>query len=404
MIDGSFGKGAKIVTIDEDTDVAALLESYRTDKVLLEEIITQHEELGAFCPNVLNTIRVNTFVNTRGAARILTAGGRFGRVNKVVDNFHGGGVTVKLDPNTGVIISDAINKAHERFNKHPDTGKVFKGFQYPCWDKVRAVVLQLAKELAPSLRHVGWDIAITDKNTIEVVEGNANPDTDVQQIADGVGLMDMYQPLIDKMAQEDKDYMKFIGYRINIVDDPKNLYQSMPLRSSERVQFALDHLVENCRSLLDIGCRKDKLVKQYCPPNVKYCAVDFEKYDSETIECDFNAGFFPDMKVDTCLALFTAEYVEMLKEFLGHVCHVARRQVLMLCCPIERDMVSQNRWGNPFVTDFTERFLIDSIEQKKFLFVSMEVGAGQSRDRSLRFSEKIIFIDRSVETKRSVIF
>ena len=34
----------------------------------------------------------------------------------------------------------------------------------------------------------------------------------------------------------------------------------------------------------------------------------------------------------------------------------------------------------------------------------MEVGAGQSRDRSLRFSEKIIFIDRSVETKRSVLF
>ena len=97
------------------------------------------------------------------------------------------------------------------------------------------------------------------------------------------------------------------------------------------------------------------------------------KYDDETIECDFNAGSFPNIEVDTCLSVVTAEYVELLNEFLDNICRSARRQVLMVCRPIDREWGSAYRWKNPHLTDFTERFLIDSIERNNFYLHQMKV-------------------------------
>ena len=99
---------------------------------------------------------------------------------------------------------------------------------------------------------------------------------------------------------------------------------------------------------------------------MKYFPVDFKNYDDEEIiTCDFNGGEFPDLKADTCLCAFTAEFVENLPQFLANMCNAAQKQILIHCCLIEKE-ISDYRYENPFLTDFTEEFLIKTMEQNNF--------------------------------------
>ena len=169
---GSFGIGAQIISVKPNDNLQNIFNELKSKNRIIEEVVTQHESLQAFCPDTVNTIRVNSFLDVHNVVHILTTGGRFGRVGKVVDNFHGGGFSVIIDPQTGIITSDGINRVHERAQKHPDTGKIFKGFQYPCWKKLRATVTKMAKSI-PHMRHIGWDIAINNAGEIVRSAGSA---------------------------------------------------------------------------------------------------------------------------------------------------------------------------------------------------------------------------------------
>ena len=103
-----------------------------------------------------------------------------------------------------------------------------------------------------------------------------------------------------------------------------------------------------------------------CPSNVEYRAVDFIKYDDDTLECNFNEGEFPAIEADTCLSIFTAEQVEDLPKFLDNISHAARRQMLMFCRPFDKENRKNYRWSHPFLVDFTEEFLVNSIAANGF--------------------------------------
>ena len=96
---GSFGLGAEIVEVATDEDLAELFARLKEQEMLLEEVVKQHAAIADFCPDTVNTIRVNTFLDVHDDVHILTPGGRFGRLGNVVDNFHGGGYSVMFDPN-----------------------------------------------------------------------------------------------------------------------------------------------------------------------------------------------------------------------------------------------------------------------------------------------------------------
>ena len=295
---------------------------------------------------------------------ILTVGGRFGRVGNVVDNFHGGGYSVIVDPETGIITSDAINKVHERVQKHQDTGKTFKGFQYPSWDKVRAFVTTMAKKI-PQLRHIGWDIAINDKGEPVLIEANSIPDVDVQQAPDDTGRLYLYTPLLEELWQYKNLQMKTLGWRVNNLPVFDYFYNT-PLRFDSVLQVTMSKLIPDCASLIDLGCRKDKIVKSLCPEGIEYYPVDYKKHDAEVIACNFNEGEFPDIKADVCLCALTAEYVELLPQFLNNLCNAAHKQILMLCRPVDKECNLEYRWNYPFLTDFTEEFLLKTMTQNNF--------------------------------------
>ena len=378
---GSYGLGAEIINVAPNENLAELFARLKKQEMLLEEVVKQHAAIADFCPDTLNTIRVNTFLDVHGDVHILTPGGRFGRVGNVVDNFHGGGYSVMIDPNTGIIISDAINRVHERADKHPDTGKVFRGFQYPAWENLRETVMEMARTI-PQMHHIGWDLAINAEGETVLIEANINPDVDVQQAPDDVGRLHLYTPLIDEFESYKNDEMNFLGWRVNNLRDVETSYKTMSARRNSRLQYALFNLIPDCTSLMDLGCRDKKAAKQFCPDNVKYIPVDFKKYDDEIIACDFNEGEFPDLKADTCLCAFTAEFVELLPQFLSNMCHAAQKQILMWCRPVDKETNEIYRWYQPFLTDFTEEFLIKSMAQKNFRLASQYV---DSSNRSTIF-------------------
>ena len=362
---GMQGKATQIIQIQPKQNLGQLFASLKEKKMLLEEIIVQHEALQDFCPDTVNTIRVNTFLDIHNAVHILTTSGRFGRVGNIVDNFHGGGFSVTIDPKTGVIISDGMNRAHERAAVHPDTGRTFKGFQYPAWQKVRAAVTKMAK-LIPQLRHIGWDIAINSAGEPVLVEANNASATDIQQAPDSIGRLYLYQPLLDELQKEKDSLMRRLGYQVHALKDFEAAYDPASARQNSRLRQAVSKLIPGCASLIGVGCRKAKYVKKICPANVKYFPVDYKKHDYEVIACDFNKGDFPDMTADTCLCAFTAEYVEHLPPFLDNLCNASLKQILMWCRPADKEIYAEYRYFNPFQTDFTEKFLIESLAKNNF--------------------------------------
>ena len=358
------GKGAKIISVDLNDNLEKIFAELKGKKLLLEELINQHETVKAFCPDTVNTIRLCTFLDVHNVVHILTTSGRFGRMGKIVDNFHSGGYAVIIDPKTGIITSDAINGVHERVQKHQDNGKTFKGFQYPCWEKVRVAVTKMAKRI-PQLRHVGWDIVVNDKNEVVLVEANSGPGVRVQQAPDSVGRLHIYQPLMEELQNYKREEMRLIGWRVNNLRDFDSAYNT-PSRRESRLQYAMNKLVPDCANLMDLGCRNSKFVKSICPANVKYFPVDFKKHFDEVIACDFNKGDFPNIKADTILCALTAEYVEPLPQFLANMCDAAQKQILMWCRPVDKEIHGEYRWKNPFLTDFTEDFLIKTMARNNF--------------------------------------
>ena len=365
LIQGSLGVGAKIVTIEPNADIKKIFAKLKGKDRLLEEIIVQHESLSAFCPDTVNTVRINTLLDAHNFVHILATSGRFGRVGKVIDNFNGGGCSVVIDPKAGTIISDAVTELHERMTKHPDTGKTFRGFQYPSWEEICSSVIKMAK-IIPQLHRVAWDIAINDKGEVVLVEANVNlPGINTYQVPDNTGRLSRFKRIINELREYKRKQMLLLGWRVNTVLDADEMYEGTPSVWNSRRQLAIDKLIPDCSSLMDVGCRKDKFVNTIIPPSVKYYAVDFKAHDAEVIACNFNEDF-PDVKVDTCLCVFTAEYVQRLPEFLADMCNAAQKQVLMICRPFDRENNAGYRWKHPFVVDFTEEFLINAMEQNSF--------------------------------------
>ena len=104
----------------------------------------------------------------------------------IIDNAHAGGLFAQINIENGVIESDGITTEGMRIAKHPDTNLQIKGFQIPHWDEVVAYCVNAAQQTKNIIS--GWDVVITDKGSIELVEVNNRPDFDVMQSPLKVGV------------------------------------------------------------------------------------------------------------------------------------------------------------------------------------------------------------------------
>lgn len=159
---------------------------YQGVDFVVEECIENVGLIKKLAPASLNTIRVVTVIDRNNEVHIVASLLRMGNGTAVTDNYHDGGMAVKLDLEHESLIGRAYGMDCKEYDKHPYSGFVFDGLEIPDLQGVKEYVRQIALE-EPSARYVGWDIAVTAKG-LELLEGNIPPGEDITQIATGKGI------------------------------------------------------------------------------------------------------------------------------------------------------------------------------------------------------------------------
>jgi len=150
---------------------------------IVEERVHQSKEMAMWNESSCNTVRYLSFLNKNGFF-VITPFFRTGRKGSVVDNAGSGGVFANVDPQTGCLCTDGVDELGRTYDKHPDSGLVFKGWQIPRYDELVSTVQTMHKEIMPTHPYIGWDMALTDEGWV-VIECNWGQF--VNQFADHIG-------------------------------------------------------------------------------------------------------------------------------------------------------------------------------------------------------------------------
>ena len=181
-LNGLGGRGIEIVKLSERFRSGAELRSYCIEnRLLIEALIPQHEELNRMYPDAINTIRMVTL-----KGRLIGASLRIGVGGANVDNAHSGGIFAEVDINEGVVIGKAMRYTNEQFLRHPTTGTVIPGFAIPYWKECVSMAEEACR-LIEDVCLVGWDVAVTPDGPT-FVEVNTNPGLELVQAPNGHGL------------------------------------------------------------------------------------------------------------------------------------------------------------------------------------------------------------------------
>ncbi len=175
---GQCGKGIEIIDSKKFNNKAAMI-SYLKNKSLdlLEELILQHKELNKINNSSVNTLRIVSIYNSK--TFFIGACFRVGN-NNFVDNFESGGMTAKVDVDSGIVLSPAIDKAGNIYYQHPVTKAKIEGFKFPFYKETLLMIDEMTKKV-PTIRYIGWDISITDKGPV-LVEANPLPGSQITQM------------------------------------------------------------------------------------------------------------------------------------------------------------------------------------------------------------------------------
>ena len=190
-LDGLGGKGVSKENVTDIDDKKAYYDKLVENHMFLEEVVVQHPDLNKLS---VNTMRIMTFYNN-GNPRILWVGLRVGNGVNSIDNFHAKGMAVNVDMETGKLIGNGIDQELHQFSEHPVTHVKFDGFQIPCFEEAKQLVLKAALE-SDKILVVGWDVAVTPEGPV-LIEGNRRPSFDLVQVLAGRGRMDIVRSVLN---------------------------------------------------------------------------------------------------------------------------------------------------------------------------------------------------------------
>ena len=158
-----------------------------SSEFLFQETIQQHPEINKLNSASINTIRIDTFINSDGKIDIISAHIRMSTNNSHVDNISAGGCFVGIGLQTGKLKKTGYSSIRiigaRVLKKHPVTNSVFENFSIPFFLEAKELAVKAAG-LIPELRLVGWDVAIGESGPI-LVEGNSDYEIRGNDFADG---------------------------------------------------------------------------------------------------------------------------------------------------------------------------------------------------------------------------
>ena len=178
--DGQLGNGAFSLKIKDgkpivdfkETTMENLISIILSADYMVQNCIYQHPKMNALNPSCINSIRLQTVMDSDGVVHPFAAGLRIGRNGSSVDNWAKGGVFVGIDMSNGKLMKTGIMKPQygTAVTEHPDTHMPFEGFEIPFYSEAVALAIKLHERLY-RCHSVGWDIAITEQGPV-FIEGN----------------------------------------------------------------------------------------------------------------------------------------------------------------------------------------------------------------------------------------
>lgn len=202
--DGQLGNGIFALTI-KDGRCYVDNELFETQQVinlllsanyLIQERIYQHPKMAALCSSTINSIRLQTVMDSQGNVIPFGAGLRMGRQGSRVDNWAKGGVFVGIDMRSGRLKDRGFLKPKFGTSvfEHPDTHIKFLDYEIPYYQEAVNMAVKMHKHLY-RCHSIGWDIAITENGPI-FIEGNSVWEISLLQAAHG-GLKKQIAPYFD---------------------------------------------------------------------------------------------------------------------------------------------------------------------------------------------------------------
>lgn len=180
IVDGSAAVGAKkekfvfdIINLDE----------YR----IYQKALHTHKEILALSPTkALNCIKISSYLKKNGEIKIQLSFIKLGGENSIVDNIggkSGGGIAIPINHETGELKGVGYLEVGDklRVSKIPSNNNKFEGFVVPYYNEAVDLVKKAHKEVFHELKHIGWDIGITDNGPI-LIEANSGADTFAAQM------------------------------------------------------------------------------------------------------------------------------------------------------------------------------------------------------------------------------
>lgn len=157
--------------------VRKLLQDTRFSSYIVQRRMTNHPALSSLAAGAgLATVRIISFMRSRGKCELLHADFKIPRGSTVVSNLSlgaTGNLVADVCPETGRLRRGWTLKAGEGsvpLERHPDTGAPFQDFQLPFWEDTRRLVLRMASAIG-DVGTVGWDAVLTQDGPM-LLEGN----------------------------------------------------------------------------------------------------------------------------------------------------------------------------------------------------------------------------------------
>lgn len=165
---GRGGEGHSFVH-SSDIQLSAI---YRGKDIIIQPLVKQCKTLNDLHPESVNTLRVFTYLNSKGIVEVLVTVLRFGIGKTRCDGIDAGGGFCRVSDN-GVVDPVSYNSRGLRAaSKHPDTGVEFGKIKIPNADLALRRCIS-AHESYPFVKFIGWDVAIDEHQNPVLLEWNA---------------------------------------------------------------------------------------------------------------------------------------------------------------------------------------------------------------------------------------
>lgn len=173
-VDSNSGRGCRIchildgVDVDTGDKIIDILHSFGKNYIV-QKIVVNSFKLKQLNPTSLNTFRVITYLLDGKIYHTPTIL-RIGRMGNFLDNAHAGGIFIGVD-DSGNLLDTAFTEFGDRYDKHPDTQILFKGYCVEEFPRILEVAHKL-QSLFPQVRIIHWDLTIDENNDIVLIEAN----------------------------------------------------------------------------------------------------------------------------------------------------------------------------------------------------------------------------------------